>query len=87
VSPKVSKQTSELLQWLLFREQPALRHKAAVDGLVAKATVHHAWLLNNDLLHPRQHWLTLRTPLWSDMELVDILSQWHADWRCFGGKL
>ena len=36
-------------------ESPALRCKAAVDRLVAKATVHHAWPLNSDLLHPPQH--------------------------------
>jgi len=28
---------------------PTLRRKAAMDGLVAKATVHHAWSCNNDL--------------------------------------
>jgi len=55
-------------------EPPALRCKAAVDGLVAKATVHHAWLLSNDLLHPLQHQLTLHMPLWSDMEPHDIIS-------------
>jgi len=36
-------------------EPPASRRKAAVDRLVAKATVYHAWRLNNDLLHPPQH--------------------------------
>jgi len=61
-------------------EPSALRHKAAVDGLVAKATVQHARPLNNDLLHPPQHRLTSCTPLWSDMEPVDVISQWSDDW-------
>jgi len=61
-------------------EPPALRRKAAVDGLVAKSTVYRAWRPNNDLLHPPQHRLTLHTPLWSDMEPVVIISQWHHDW-------
>jgi len=39
-------------------EPAALRRKAAVDGLVAKATARHAWPLNNDLIHPPQHQLT-----------------------------
>jgi len=56
----------------------ALRCKAAVDGLVVKVTVQ--WPLNNDLLHPPQHWLTSHMPLWSDTERVDIISQWHDDW-------
>ena len=43
----------------------SLRPEAAVDRLVAKATVQHAWSLNNDLLHPPQHRLTLCMPLWS----------------------
>jgi len=34
--------------------------------------VHHAWPLNDDLLHPPQHQLTLCIPL-------DIISQWHDD--------
>jgi len=45
---------------------------AALDGLVAKATVHHAQALNSDLLHPPQHRLITN----SFMELVDIISQW-----------
>jgi len=61
-------------------EPSSLRHKAAVDRLVAKATVHYAWPLNNDLLHPSQHWLTLRKPLRSDLKPVDIISQWRDDW-------
>ena len=71
------------LPWLpvLSHTEPsALRRKVAVDGLMAKATVHHTWPLNNDLLHPPQHRLTSHTPLWSDMEPVDIISQWHNDW-------
>jgi len=27
-----------------------------------------------------QHWLTLHTPLWFDMEPVNVISQWHDDW-------
>ena len=61
-------------------EPPALRRKAAVDGLVTKATMHHTWPLNNYLLNPHQHRLTSHMPLWSDMELMDIISQWHNDW-------
>ena len=61
-------------------EPPVLRCKAAVDGLVATATVHHSWLLSNDLLHPLQHQLTSHMPLWSDMEPVDIISEWRNDW-------
>jgi len=71
------------LPWLpiLSHIEPrALRHKAAVDRLMTKATVHHAWHLVNDLLHPPQHWLTSRMPQWSDMEPVDIISQWCDDW-------
>ena len=63
---------------------PALRCKAAVDRLMAKAIVHHSWSINNDLLHPPQHQLTSRMPLWSDMELVDIISQWHNVRSCPG---
>ena len=51
-----------------------------MDGLVARATVHRAWPLNNDVLHQPQHLLTLHMPLWSDMEPVDIISQWRDDW-------
>jgi len=71
------------LPWLpvlSYIEPPALRCKPAVNRLVAKATVQHARPLNNDLIHPPQHRLTLRTPLWFDMEPVDIISQWHDDW-------
>jgi len=58
-----------LLPWLSglsHVEPPALKCKTAV----AKANIHHAWPLNNDLLHPPQHWLKLRMLLRSDMESV-----------------
>ena len=59
-------------------EPPALRCKA-VDGLVARATVYHAWPLNNGLLHPSQHWLTLRMPLvWHGASGHHF--KWHDDW-------
>jgi len=34
----------------------------------------------NDVLHPPQRRLTSHTPLLSDMEPVDIISQWRDDW-------
>jgi hypothetical protein len=62
-------------------EPPALRRKAAVDKLVAKAVEHEEWPLQNDLLHPPHQRLTSRKPLWSDMHPVDTISRWRDDWK------
>ena len=62
-------------------EPPALRRKAAVDKLLAKAAEHEDWGLHGDVTSPPPYRLSSRHPLWRDMEPVEITTRWREDWK------
>lgn len=62
-------------------EPPALRRKAAVDKLLAKAAEHEDWGLQGDVTSPPEYRLSSRHPLWRDMEPVEITTRWREDWE------
>ena len=62
-------------------EPPALRHKAAVDKLLTKATTHETWGLHGDITNPPALRLSSRHPLWIDMEPQDITTRWREEWE------
>jgi len=55
-------------------EPPALRRKAAVDKLLAKAD-HEDWGLHDDIMNPPTH------TLWRDMQPTDIMTRWREEWK------
>ena len=62
-------------------EPPALRRKAAVDKLLAKAAEHGDWGIHGDVTSPPPYRLSSRHPLWRDMEPVEITTRWREDWK------
>ena len=62
-------------------EPPALRRNAATDKLVEKIVNHDSWPIQPDSLNPPLLRLTLRVPLWLDLQPVDIKSRWRHNWK------
>jgi len=62
-------------------EPPALRRKAAIDRLVAKASAHESWPLHHDISNPPQLRLPSRKPFWHELKPIDINSQWRESWK------
>jgi len=61
-------------------EPPALRRKAAVDKLLAKAADHKDWGLHDDIMNPPPYRLSSRHPLWKDMQPTDTTTRWREEW-------
>jgi len=62
-------------------EPTALRRKAATDKLVEKIVNRDSWRFQTDILNPPLLLLTLRKPLWLDLQPVDIKSRWRHNWK------
>ena len=62
---------------------PALRGKAAHDGLVERVIGHGGWPVRPgpDILGPPLLRLASRRPLWLDLRPVDIRGRWGHGWR------
>src|SRR5206468_3800502 len=62
-------------------ESPPLRHRAAVQNLVAKALGNCDTGLHSDIVDPQTCRLASRRPLWIDIEPVDLKWLWQEDWQ------
>jgi len=60
---------------------PALRGRAAADGLVERVVKHDSWPMQPDILSPPLLRLASRKPLWLDLQPVDIESRWRHNWK------
>jgi len=62
-------------------EPSAIRRKAAIDKLIAKAANHEDWGLHGDIASPPTYRLSSRYPLWRDMRPEDATTRWREEWK------